>query len=152
VHALGTKWTPRRRPVRLAARTAAALVVRDGRPELASEGAELEEPEAALIEEAPPSLEHAVRALDAESAALATLLHRNALRVRVRHLLLPPLATAARVLTAPGSSTRPWARWVAAVFAGYRTLLVPAKVWELRQLAAVGPGAVGGAPLTRAGA
>jgi len=25
------------------------------------------------------------------------------------------------------------------VFAGYRTLLVPAKVWELRQLAAIQP-------------
>jgi len=65
--------------------------------------------------------------------------------VKVRHLLLPPLATVARVLLARGGSTRPWARWVAAVFAGYRTLLVPAKVWELRQLAAVPPSRAGGA-------
>ena len=55
-----------------------------------------------------------------------------------------PLASAGRVLLARGRSSRPWARWVAAVFAGYRTLLVPAKVWELRQLAAIDPPAVGG--------
>jgi len=144
MHAIGTRWTPRP-AVRLAPRTAATLVVRDGRPELAAEGTPLPLAEASIVVEAPPSLEAAVQALDAESAAVAALLHRGGLRVKVRHLLLPPLATVARVLLARGGSTRPWARWVAAVFAGYRTLLVPAKVWELRQLAAVRPPRAGGA-------
>jgi len=152
MHGLGTRWTPRRAPVRLAARAAAELVVHDGRAELAAAGAGLGEAGAALVEEAPASLEDAVRALDAESAALAAWVGAGDLRVRVGHLLLPPLVTAARVLTARGSSTRPWARWVAAVFAGYRTLLVPAKVWELRQLAGVGPGPGADAAGTRAGA
>lgn len=146
MRALGARWTPRRLPVRLAPRAAAGLVVRDGRPELAARGIALATPDAAIVAETPPSLEHAVRALDAESAALAAWLHPSAPRVGVRHLLLPPLASAARVLVARGSSTRPWARWVAAVFAGYRAHLVPAKVWELRQLAAAGT------PVARAGA
>ena len=144
MHAIGTRWTPRP-AVRLAPRTAATLVVRDGRPELAAEGTALPLAEASIVVEAPPSLEAAVQALDAESAAVAALLHRGGLRVKVRQLLLPPLATVTRVLLARGGSTRPWARWVAAVFAGYRTLLVPAKVWELRQLAAVQPPRAGGA-------
>jgi hypothetical protein len=143
MHAIGTRWTARP-AVRLAARAAATLVVRDGRPELAAEGVPLPLAEASIVVEAPPSLEAAVQALDAESAAVAAWLHRGGLRVKVRHLLLPPLATVARVLVAHGGSTRPWARWVAAVFAGYRTLLVPAKVWELRQLAAVRPPHAGG--------
>jgi len=141
--ALGTRWTPRP-AVRLAARAAAALVVRDGRPELAAEGAPLALSEAGIVVEAAPSLESAVQALDAESAAVAAWLHRGGVRVGVGELLLPPLASAGRVLLARGRSSRPWARWVAAVFAGYRTLLVPAKVWELRQLAAIDPPAVGG--------
>ena len=142
MHALAGSWTPRRAPVRLALRAGAELVVRDGRPELAARGTPLGTAAAALVGEPPPSLEFAVQALDAESASLAAWLHARGLRVGVRHLLGPPLAAAGRVLAARGSSTRPWARWVAAVFAGYRALLVPAKVWELRQLAAAGPRAV----------
>jgi hypothetical protein len=144
MHAIGTQWRPRP-AVRLAARAAATLVVRDGRPELAAEGAPLPLADASIVVEAPPSLEAAVQALDAESAAVAACLHRGGPGVKVRHLLLPPLATVARVLLARGGSTRPWARWVAAVFAGYRTLLVPAKMWELRQLAAIQPPRAGGA-------
>jgi hypothetical protein len=144
MHALGTRWTPRA-PVRLAARASAALVVRDGRPELAAAGAPLPLDGAGIVTEAPPSLERAVQALDAESAALAAWLHAGGLRVGVGQLLLPPLASAGRVLVARGGGSRPWARWVAAVFAGYRALLVPAKVWELRQLAAIERPAVRGA-------
>ena len=144
MHAIGTRWTPRP-AVRLVARAAATLVVRDGRPELAADGAALPLADASIVVEAPPSLEAAVQALDAESAAVAAWLHWGGFRVKVRHLLLPPLVTVARVLLARGGSTRPWARWVAAVFAGYRTLLVPAKVWELRQLAAVQTPRAGGA-------
>ena len=40
-------------------------------------------------------------------------------------------------------------RMVAAVFAGYRALLVPAKVWELRQCAAIAP-VLAGDPVRRA--
>ncbi len=144
MHAIGTRWSPRP-AARLAPRAAATLVVRDGRPELAAEGAPSPLAGGSIVVEAPPSLEAAVQALDAESAAVAALLYRGGLRVKVAHLLVPPVASVARVLLARGGSTRPWARWVAAVFAGYRTLLVPAKVWELRQLAAVEPPRTGGA-------
>ena len=144
VRALGTHWIPRP-PVRVAPRAAAALVVRDGRPELAARGLPLPLAGAGIVVEAPSSLERAVQALDAESAALAAWVRTAGVRIGVRHLLLPPLASAGRVLLARGHSTRPWARWVAAVFAGYRALLVPAKVWELRQRAAVEPPAAGGA-------
>jgi hypothetical protein len=137
-HALGTRWAGRP-AVRVAARSTAELVVRDGRLELGAHGAPLALVDATIVVEAPPSLEAAVQALDAESAAVAAWLHRSRFRVGVGNLLWPPVASAARVLLARGGSTRPWARWVAAVFAGYRTLLVPAKVWELRQLAAIQP-------------
>jgi len=139
LHALDAQWTPRRAPVRLAARAAARLVVRDGRPELAERGRALSAGSVRIVAEAPPTLEDAVRLLDAECGAVAAWLAAEHARVRLGQLVLPPLAAVLRALGAPGSSTRPWARWVAAVFAGYRALLVPAKVWELRQGAAIAP-------------
>jgi len=138
LHALDVQWTPRRAPVRLAARAAARLVIRNGRPELAEHGRALSTG-VRIVAEAPPSLEDAVRLLDAECGAVAAWLVAEQARVRLGQLVLPPLAAVLRALGAPGSSTRPWARWVAAVFAGYRALLVPAKVWELRQSAAIAP-------------
>jgi len=149
LHALGAQWTSRRAPVRLAARAAARLVVRDGRPELAGQGRMLAGT-AGIVAEASPSLEEAVRALDAECGAMAAWLVAGSSRVRLGHLMLPPLATMLRALAARGTSIRPWARWVAAVFAGYRALLVPAKVWELRQRAAVAPAPLAGDSVRRA--
>jgi hypothetical protein len=147
LHALDVQWTPRRAPVRLVARAAARLVVRDGRPELAEEGRGT--CAGRIVAEAAPSLEDAVRTLDAECGAVAAWLAAGPQRVRLGHLMLPPVAAMLRALAAPGRGTRPWARWVAAVFAGYRTLLVPAKVWELRQCAAIAPALAGG-PVRRA--
>ena len=73
----------------------------------------------------------------------------NLTAVTLGQLVLPPLAAMVRALAAPGGGNRPWARWVAAVFAGYRTLLVPAKVWEIRQRAAIAP-PLAGDPVRRA--
>ena len=139
VHGIDAHWTPRRAPIRLAARAAVRLVVRDGRPELAGRGGGLGAGGARIVAEAAPSLEDAVQTLDAECGAVAAWLAAGPARVRLHQLVLPPLAAMLRAMAAPGGSARPWARWVAAVFAGYRALLVPAKVWELRQGAAIAP-------------
>ena len=95
------------------------------------------------------SLEDAVQTLDAECGAVAAWLAAGPARVRLHQLVLPPLAAMLRAMAAPGGSARPWARWVAAVFAGYRALLVPAKVWEVRQRAAIAP-VLAGDPVRRA--
>jgi hypothetical protein len=151
LQALGARWTPRRPPVRVAARATARLVVRDGRPELARRGAILAGAFPGIVAEPPASLEDAVQALDAECGALAAWLG-GSVHVGVGQLVLPPLATVVRTLAAGGRSVRPWARWVAAVFAGYRALLVPAKVWELRQRAAIAPVPLADAGVRGAGA
>lgn len=137
MHGLATSWTPRRAPVRLAPRHGARLVARDGRAELAPPGPRVVRLDTRLVAEAPASLEDAVWTLDAESAALAAWLHAHGPPARAWELVLPPLAAVARVLLAPGRNTRAWARWVAAVLAGYATLVVPAKRWEAAQRAGI---------------
>jgi hypothetical protein len=150
VHGIDAHWTPRRAPVRLAARAAVRLVMRDGRPELAGHGARARRRRREDRGRGRgPRWRTRCRTLDAECGAVAAWLAAGAARVRLHQLVLPPLAAMLRAMAAPGGSGRPWARWVAAVFAGYRALLVPAKVWELRQCAAIAP-VLAGDPVRRA--
>jgi hypothetical protein len=74
------------------------------------------------------SLSGAVGELDAETTALAALAGM-AVRVGWRNALVEPLAAAGRLLVARGARLG-WGRWVRAVLAGYRVLVLQAKCWE----------------------
>jgi hypothetical protein len=130
--ALGVRVRPRGAAVRLARRPGVRLRFAPGLH------AEVEGPAPsgrlpiALERAGPPTLAEAVAELDADAATLAALLHARAVRPRLHHLVLPPLAATLRHLRLRGDGAW-WARWAVAVLAGYRALVAYAKLWELRE-------------------
>jgi len=85
-----------------------------------------------LVVAEPASLEQAVIELDGETTALAALPGMATARVGVGAALLAPAAATLRLLVARGARLG-WGRWVRAVLAGYRVLVLQAKRWERAQ-------------------
>jgi hypothetical protein len=134
VSGFGARLRPRSAPVRLATREGARLRFHaafgaDLVPGTGRVG-RLEPP---IVASDPGSVAEALEQLDADGTALAALLRAEAVRPRLRHLLLPPVAAAASRLAARAGARARWARWALTVFAGYRALVAYAKLWEMRR-------------------
>jgi hypothetical protein len=130
----GARLRPRTAPVRLARREGARLRFH------AAFGADMVAGTGRVGRLAPPilatdpgSVAEALQQLDADGAALAAVLRADAVRPRLRHLVLPPVTAAASRLSAHVAAHARWARWALTVFAGYRALVAYAKLWEIRQ-------------------
>jgi len=133
VHAFGATFWPPGAPVRLVRSPGARLRLGRGLvAELRVAGGDLGRLPDRLVAQGADSLAAAVENLDADAATLAALLARRRVRPGLRHLVLPPLAAAARPLAARGSWGHVRLRWILGVLEGYRALLAWAKVWELR--------------------
>lgn len=77
-----------------------------------------------------PTLDLAVRCLDAESTTFAALLERLGRPPRLRGLFLNPWVAAGRVLAGRAGRRIGFGRWVLAVLLGYRVVAAHAKLWE----------------------
>jgi len=86
-----------------------------------------------LVVAAAPGLSDAVANLEADAAALASLLFHCGRRPTLARMLGSPLAASARVAFARANRPLGWGRWILGVFAGYRTVVIWAKLWELRR-------------------
>jgi hypothetical protein len=75
----------------------------------------------------------AVDALNADATVLAALAAAGGVRPRYRRLVASGIIGSARVLGGAGRGRLGWGRWILAVLAGYRGLLVEAKLWERAQ-------------------
>lgn len=71
--------------------------------------------------------------LDADGAALAALLYAGGIRVRLRHLIVAPVAAGARLLFARDGAGLGWGRWIVSVLGGYRAMVAYAKLWEVQR-------------------
>jgi hypothetical protein len=132
LHALDVRLALLGAPVRLAPRRGAQVTVRIGldlvlEPAVAMLVQHLRPP---LVIEWVPTLDEAVRSLDAESTTFAALLERLGRRPRVRGLLVNPWVAAVRVLAARGRGGVGFGRWILAVLLGYRVVTAHAKLWE----------------------
>jgi hypothetical protein len=113
-----------RRGVRIALRMGLQLVLEPPAPMLVQR---IGPP---LVVEYVPTLDLAVRSLDAESTTFAALLERLGRRPRLRGLFINPWVAAARVLAARAGRRVGFGRWVLAVLLGYRVVAAHAKLWE----------------------
>ena len=121
-------------PVRLARRGVARLSLsRDLTPTFVASGGRLGALRPRLIVEPAAHLTAAVEHLDADTTALAALLHARRVRSRLRLLWMPALAAGAQMLAGRARGKAGWGRWCLAVFAGYRALVAYAKLWELER-------------------
>jgi hypothetical protein len=134
VTGFGARLRPRGAPVRLATREGARLRFHAAfGADLAPGAGRVGRLGTPIVTSDPGSVAEALLQLDADGAALAALLRAEAIRPRLRHLLLPPVAAAASRLSARAAEHARWARWALTVFAGYRALVAYAKLWEMRQ-------------------
>jgi hypothetical protein len=132
VHALGTRLRPRRDAVRLARRDGTRLALGRGlTPALSATGTP-GQLAGVLEKEGAGSLGEAVDDLDAYASVLAALLDDAGARPGIRASVIAFLAAGGRMLSARGTTTRPWSRWSLALLAGYRAMVAYAKLWELR--------------------
>lgn len=74
-----------------------------------------------------------VDALDVEATVLAALAATTGVRPRFWRLVGGALVGGGRVLCGSAGGRLGWGRWIAAVLAAYRGLLVEAKLWERAQ-------------------
>jgi hypothetical protein len=72
----------------------------------------------------------AVDALNADATALAALAAAAGFRPRLARLVVAAIVGGTRVLFGATHGRLGWGRWIAGVVAGYRGLLVEAKLWE----------------------
>jgi len=134
MRAFGAALRPWRAPVRLARRPDVRLVLRPGLAvELRSPRGRPGRLAVPLLAGGASSLAEALDDLEADGAALAAMLRDRAVAPQLGRLALAPLAAAGRVLFARGVAGAPRARWFVTVFAGYRTMVAYAKLWELGQ-------------------
>jgi hypothetical protein len=120
--------------VRLARRAGARIEVLDALGlEIRPAAGRIGHLSAALVADSADSIAGVVDDLDADAAAYAALLRAGDVRPRLRHLACTPLGPAGRTLVARGGWRRPAARWMLAVFDGYRVATAYAKLWELRR-------------------
>jgi len=131
VETLGTRLTARIHPVRLAPRVGSHVALdRTLELELSSPAAPRRRLDAVLRAKVGESVAAAVDALVPESRALATLLAQAGRTPRALAVAGDPLAAFLRTLGAHAPEPAGLARWVAAVFAGYRVALTHAMLWE----------------------
>lgn len=129
----GARLSPRARPVRLAKRSGARLVLRAGLSvEMQSAEGRPGELPVALLSGCVESLSEAVDHLDAEGSTLAAWLQVRAVEPGLARLACSSFTAGARMLAARGSGDA-WARWSLAMLAAYRPLVAYAKLWELGQ-------------------
>jgi hypothetical protein len=130
VETLGARLTARIHPVRLAPRVGSHLAL-DRTLELElSSPAPRRRLDAVLHSKVGESVAAAVDALVPESRALATLLAQAGRTPRALAVAGDPLVAFLRTLGAHAPEPAGLARWVAAVFAGYRVALTHAMLWE----------------------
>jgi hypothetical protein len=129
--AFGRTLRAAERPVRLVRRPDARLEVGAGLALAIGDGDDAPALDGTLLVHGVTDVGDALRALDADAAALAAMLQQAGRRARVRDLLVGPLVASARVLVARSDRRLGWGRWIAGVFAGYRVVATYAKLWEV---------------------
>jgi hypothetical protein len=134
VAALGGRLVPRHAPLRLAPRETSRVVVERGLAlALASTAGRVGRLGTCLHAAHGESIEAAVEELGVESRVMAALLAQDAQDAGVARISLSSVAAAARLLLARAPARAGLARWITAVFAGYRVVLAHTRAWEWRQ-------------------
>ncbi|MCW5892595.1 MAG: hypothetical protein KIT14_18935 [bacterium] len=132
LHGLGVQLAMRGAPVRLAPRQGVRVSLRIGLQLVLELPAPLlvQRIGAPLVVDYVPTLDEAVRTLDAESTTFAALLERIGRRPRLRGLLVNPWVAAGCVLAGRAATRVGLGRWILAVLLGYRVVVAHAKLWE----------------------
>jgi len=133
IETLGVRFALRSHPIRLAPRERSVVALdRTLELELQSPSTPQRRLNGVLRSTGGKSVAAAVDMLVPESRALAALLAQLDRRPRAAALAADPLAALLRVLRARTAGSGGLARWVTAVFAGYRVTLAHAMLWEWR--------------------
>lgn len=132
LHGLGVRIALRGAPVRLVPRDGARVSVHAGLQLVLDPAVPMrvQRLAAPLVVDYVPTLDVAVRTLDAESTSFAALLERLGRRPRLRGLLVNPWIAAMRVFAGRASARIGFGRWILAVLFGYRVVVAHAKLWE----------------------